>query len=88
VSVRSKEDVLSVWLDDSGCRNVVRFVDFLLSFSNFSCFDLIYRSSEKLKEIWNLTPSTRVDFKAHSSSMKDRSTYRNGKLYVVPPSSN
>merc|ERR1712137_150556 len=64
VSVRSKEDVLSVWIDDAS--NALQFV-----------------ISEKLKEIWKLNHSTRVEFKKHSSSLKDRSTYRNGKFYSI-----
>lgn len=50
-----------------------------------SCGPFTYEcGSEKLKEILQLIPTTTIRFKNNSSSIKDRSSYRNGKVYVVP----
>jgi len=37
---------------------------------------------EKLKEILMLDPSTLIEYKFHSNSMQDKSTFRNAKQYV------
>lgn len=38
---------------------------------------------EKLKQLLQLPPSTVLEYKKHMSSIKDNSTYRNAKTYVV-----
>eukprot|EP00211_Chloroparvula_japonica_P014226 CAMPEP_0119128318 /NCGR_PEP_ID=MMETSP1310-20130426/6525_1 /TAXON_ID=464262 /ORGANISM="Genus nov. species nov., Strain RCC2339" /LENGTH=234 /DNA_ID=CAMNT_0007118649 /DNA_START=162 /DNA_END=866 /DNA_ORIENTATION=- len=43
-----------------------------------------FRIGERIKQILHLDTNTPIEFKAHSNSMKDRSTYRNSKTYVLP----
>jgi hypothetical protein len=38
--------------------------------------------SEKLKDVLDLGEGTALEYKNHSTSMKDRSTFRNTKAYV------
>lgn len=38
--------------------------------------------SEKLKEVLDLGDGTALEYKNHSTSMKDKSTFRNTKAYV------
>ena len=44
-----------------------------------------FRIGEKLKEILHLEPSTLIEYKYHSKSMQDMSTFRNAKGYVFTP---
>jgi len=37
---------------------------------------LRFKIGEKLKEIWELPMDSQIEYKNHSASMKDRSTYR------------
>uniref|UniRef100_A0A7S4IF54 Eukaryotic translation initiation factor 4E n=1 Tax=Vannella robusta TaxID=1487602 RepID=A0A7S4IF54_9EUKA len=67
VSKRSKEDVISVWIKSSS--KTIRF-----------------HVGEKIKEIFKCSkdlPALPIEYKEHRSSMKDRSTYHNGKFYVA-----
>ena len=64
VSIRTREDLISVWNADN--RNE----------------DIRFKVGEKLKEILGLEPSTLIEYKHHSSSMQDMSTFRNAKGYV------
>eukprot|EP00164_Ancoracysta_twista_P020471 GFYU01036611.1.p1 GENE.GFYU01036611.1~~GFYU01036611.1.p1 ORF type:complete len:243 (-),score=70.18 GFYU01036611.1:99-827(-) len=50
--------------------------------ANASNQDIRFRIGEKLKEILHLDPSMMVEYKNHSTSMKDGSTFRNAKAYV------
>lgn len=52
--------------------------------------EIRFRIGEKLKQILDLEASTIIEYKHHSESMQDRSTFRNAKPYVfaaaeVPP---
>jgi len=64
LSIRSKEDVLSVWLRDSS-NNAARI-----------------KCGEKLTDVLELGDGTALEYKNHSTSMKDRSTFRNARPYV------
>jgi len=64
LSIRSKEDVLSIWLRDSSNRTAQ------------------IKVGEKLKEVLDLGDGTALEYKNHSTSMKDKSTFRNTKAYV------
>lgn len=44
--------------------------------------EIRFRIGEKLKEILELEPSTLIEYKHHSSSIKDMSSFRNAKGYV------
>lgn len=37
--------------------------------------------SDKLREIWHLDSNTVIEYKPHSKSIKDGSTYRAGKPF-------
>ena len=39
-----------------------------------------------MKEVLDLEPSTVIEYKAHSESMQDLSTFRNTKAYVFAAS--
>lgn len=39
--------------------------------------------SEKLKKILLLEPKTVIEYKNHSTSIKDRSSHRNGTSFIV-----
>lgn len=43
---------------------------------------LRYKIAEKLKQIWVLDPNSSIEYKNHSASMKDGSTYR-GKVEQI-----
>eukprot|EP00696_Hemimastix_kukwesjijk_P014481 gnl/Hemi2/28490_TR9425_c1_g1_i1.p1 gnl/Hemi2/28490_TR9425_c1_g1~~gnl/Hemi2/28490_TR9425_c1_g1_i1.p1 ORF type:complete len:324 (+),score=72.78 gnl/Hemi2/28490_TR9425_c1_g1_i1:81-974(+) len=48
-----------------------------------------FRIGEKLEQIFRLDCNTLIEYKNHSTSMKDRSTFRNAKPYIIaasPPS--
>jgi translation initiation factor 4E len=66
LSIRAKENVLSVWNKD-----------------NTRDPDSRFKIGDKLKSILGLHPNTPIEYKKHSTSMKDRSTYRNGKTYLI-----
>jgi len=68
VSIRSREDLISVWNADN--RNE----------------EIRFKIGERLKEILELEPSTMIEYKHHSSSMQDMSTFRNAKCYVFASS--
>lgn len=44
--------------------------------------DIRFNIGEKLKRILDLEPATIIEYKNHSESMQDRSTFRNAKPYV------
>mmetsp|Transcript_26423 Transcript_26423/g.26673 ORF Transcript_26423/g.26673 Transcript_26423/m.26673 type:complete len:241 (-) Transcript_26423:150-872(-) len=49
--------------------------------------EIRFKIGEKLKEILELDPSTMIEYKHHSSSLQDMSTFRNAKGYVFASSS-
>jgi translation initiation factor 4E len=44
--------------------------------------EIRFHIGEKLKQILDLEPSTIIEYKHHSESMQDKSTFRNAKAYV------
>eukprot|EP00697_Spironema_sp_BW2_P005346 gnl/Spiro4/17454_TR9285_c0_g1_i1.p1 gnl/Spiro4/17454_TR9285_c0_g1~~gnl/Spiro4/17454_TR9285_c0_g1_i1.p1 ORF type:complete len:339 (+),score=95.28 gnl/Spiro4/17454_TR9285_c0_g1_i1:33-1019(+) len=66
LSIRAKEDLVSVWNADNRAEAAVHF-----------------RIGEKLEQIFQLEDHTLVEYKNHSTSLKDRSTFRNAKPYLV-----
>jgi translation initiation factor 4E len=50
--------------------------------------EIRFRIGEKIKHILDLEPSTVLEYKHHSVSMQDNSTFRNAKAYVFAADSN
>jgi len=65
LSIRNKEDLLSIWNRDNDANSTVRF-----------------KIGDRLREVLNLDEKDVVEYKDNSSSMKDRSTFRNAKPYI------
>lgn len=65
LSIRAKEDIISVWNRDNTDQNTVRFA-----------------IGEKLRHILTLDDNATIEYKDHSSSIRDRSTFRNARPYI------
>jgi translation initiation factor 4E len=65
MSVRSKEDVLSVWNRDSSNQRAKLAI------------------GEKVKQILHLGPRSIIQYKHNKLSIKDGSTFRNTRLFII-----
>ena len=72
-------------LDVVGVVLSVRKLEFILSIWNRDNAepDRRFKIGERLKQILKLDPNMPIEYKNHLKSMKDRSTYRNGRTYIV-----
>lgn len=85
LSIRPTGDVLSIWNGSRENPTQRQRIRFPLAFQQvfFSLNNIGFIYSEKLKEIWHLDPNSTIEYKAHSKSMKDGSTYRNGSTVLL-----
>jgi translation initiation factor 4E len=65
LSIRSKEDVLSVWNRDSSNQRAKLAI------------------GEKMKQILHLGPRSIIQYKHNKLSIKDGSTFRNTRLFII-----
>lgn len=83
---RPKEDMLSVWNSDGS--GAIRFsIGWVIAQAQV-CFCVcvlltcVLRCSEELKRILQLEAGTLIEYKFHSRSMQDKSTFANAQAYV------
>lgn len=65
LSIRTKEDVLSVWNRDSSNQRAKLAI------------------GEKVKQILHLGPRSIIQYKHNKLSIKDGSTFRNARLFMI-----
>ena len=81
LSIRQKEDVLSVWIRDNQNSTARLRIGYGGVHGPRRALTALPSTREKFKEILELSGDTPLEYKIHNVSMKDKSSFRNAKPY-------